>query len=550
MARQILILFLLTSSLTLFGQSLDQFKKDFHNALDEKFSAAELNEMFTEHSTFLTPHSDVTQLSANVKGQPIEIYPLADFRSDKLYIDNIYRLVNSNNSNHRILAYLVIAGSGDTTFETQLLRAIKNEKDKGCLIWSGMALLHLKTNHTTALFDFLVENETFGDAHMLPLFIKLNKDSLQQTAYQRIDSDNPTARILAVQMLSYTELNSKTEALLLKAIKEWDMNAKGYAIHSVKELQMGNLLEVFRPLLDNSKIRSIALQALANSPTELDGQYLFDIAIKQDTLSEDLLDAFYESRNIASLKYWLQLTYTKPMPEKYYFSVSSQPLIFDDRILGELQIALQNSKNTEILGELVRALGGRSDEISTDILLNLLNHEDSTVRYWAATALRGNHSLEVLSSVLKLLRQPARREVSLTELVIENKIDTLQALYENIYKTEQSLDWQRSSIEYLSTFPSSDHKEIFKRILKDQKVDTFIKRSAALGLGRLKDKSSVDLIISVCREESEASDYNAQTFLIALSMIKGHKAKYEISKYKDSEEQMVRELVAEILDLW
>jgi len=551
MTRNILTLILFICSLTTFGQSIEDFKKDFGKALAKNFSEKELNDMFRTHSTFLTPHSDVTQLSANLKGQQISLYPLADFKNEKLYKDNIEKLLNSKNSNQRILSYLVIAGSGDTSFENALLKKIKEEKDKGCVVWSGMALLYLNTNRTTPLFDFLVENETFGDAHMLPLFIKLNKDSLQQTSYMRINSDKPMAKILAAQILSSTQLNSKTEELLKKAVKEWDINIKGYAIYSVAQLQIGNLLETFKPLLDSSQTRRISLEALANSTSENDRQYLYDLVNKQDTVSEELLDCFYKSKNISNLKYWLRVLYTKPIPEKYYFSVTDkQTLVRKDTVLIDVQTALEKIKNAEVLGELVRALEGRTDDKSTYILLTLLTHENSTVRYWTARSLKGNYSPKLISKLPELLNKFSTRVVSLTDLAIDNNLDTLQSIYENIYKNELERDWQRSSIEYLSTFPKDRHKEIFKKILQNKEEDTFIKRDAALGLGKLKDESAVDLIISACRQESEGSDYNAQTFLVALGMIKGDKAKAEIEKYKDSKEEGVRELVANILKEW
>lgn len=552
LTRNILTLILFICSLTTFGQSIEDFKKDFEKALDKNFSEKELNNMFRTHSTFLTPHSDVTQLSANLKGQQISLYPLADFKNEKLYEDNIEKLLNSKNSNQRILAYLVIAGSGDTSFENALLKKIKEEKDKGCLVWSGMALLYLNTNRTTPLFDFLVENETFGDAHMLPLFIKLNKDSLQQTAYMRINSDKPMAKILAAQILSSTQLNARTEELLKKAVKEWDINIKGYAIYSVAQLQIGNLLETFKPLLDSSQTRRISLEALANSPTEKDRQYLYDMVNRQDTVSEELLDCFYKSKNISNLKYWLKLLYTKPIPEKYYFSVTDrQTLVRKDTVLSDVQTALEKVKNAEVLGELVRALDGRMDDKSTDILLTLLTHENSTVRYWTARSLNGNHSPKLIIKLPELIKNPITREVSLTELAIENKLDTLQSIYYNIYLTDQSQDWKRSSIDYLSNFPLEKHKEVFRKILQDKSEDFFVKQNAALGLGRLKDKNSVDLIISVCREEAtKESDFNARVFLVVLSMIKTDKAKNEIIKYKDSKEQVVRELVADILKEW
>lgn len=61
MTRNILTLILFICSLTIFGQSIEDFKKDFEKAPDKNFSEKELNNMFHTHSTFLTPHSDVTQ---------------------------------------------------------------------------------------------------------------------------------------------------------------------------------------------------------------------------------------------------------------------------------------------------------------------------------------------------------------------------------------------------------------------------------------------------------------------------------------------------------
>ena len=189
----------------------------------------------------LTPHSDVTRFSEMLQGHEVSVFPLYNFKNEKLYRDNISKLLNSKNPNQRILAYLSIASSNDTSKEDILLERIKTEKNKGNLVWAGMALLYLKCNHTTELFDFLVKNENFGDAHMLPMYVQLDKDSLQQTAYNRIDNNDIKSKILAAQLLAVTPLNSKTDALLKLAAESWDMNIKGYAIYSVKELQMGNL---------------------------------------------------------------------------------------------------------------------------------------------------------------------------------------------------------------------------------------------------------------------------------------------------------------------
>jgi len=377
------------------------FKIDFAKALHDKFSEGELNKMFNTYSGLLTPHSDVTQLSERLRGHIISEYPLSDFKKEKLYIDNIGYLLNSHNAYQRILSYLVIASSGDVSKESILLKKIKIETQKGNLIWAGMALLYLNCNHTTALFDFLVKNEDFGDAHMLPLFIKLNKDSLQQTAYNRINGYDPKAKVLAAEILSVTPLNDKTEQVLKNAVVTWDFNIKGFAIYSIKELRIGDLLDIFKPFLDSLKTRAITLEALANSPTKKDRDYLYDLVVKQDTVREELLDCFYKSKRVDNIEYWLKLLCTKNIQKNYVFFVFQQPTIATDTILPELQTALLNIKDPEILGELVRALAGRTDDKSVDIMIGLLQNNNSTVRYWTAKTLEGNPSTRLKSSKIQ-----------------------------------------------------------------------------------------------------------------------------------------------------
>ena len=235
MIKTLLFSLIIFTTKSAFGQNkMEAFKVDFSKALNKNFSEKQLNIMFREYSELLTPHSDATRLYEALQGHEVSVFPLYNFKNEKLYSDNIIKLLNSKNPNQRILAYLCIASSDDTSKEDILLERIKIEKSKGTLIWAGMALLYLKCNHTTELFDFLVKNEDFGDAHMLPMYVQLDKDSLQQTAYNRIDNNDVKSKILAAQILSVTPLNSKTEALLKLAVVSWDMNIKGYAIYSVK----------------------------------------------------------------------------------------------------------------------------------------------------------------------------------------------------------------------------------------------------------------------------------------------------------------------------
>lgn len=547
----IITIFLLTFYAKVQSQDLTNFKNDFKLSLDKAFNEKNLNDLFSKYPHLLTPQSDITQLTSNLKGETLYTFPLSDFKNDNLYKENIDNMLNSDNSFQRIFSYLIIGASNDITKEDILLNKLKTEKEKGNLIWCGMSLLNLKTKHTTEIFDFLVENENFGDAHMLPLFVKLDKNSLQETAYKRYNSENLKAKILAIQILSQTGKNPETEKIVLDAVKNWDMNIKGYAIYTVKELQMGNLLETFKPFLDNDKTKKIALQALANSPTISDNEYLKSLTTQKDSISDELLDCFFESKKIENIKFWLELLKTKKVSSDYYFSVPNNRLIYSDELLPNIQNTLIECKNEKIIEELVRALQGRNDIESTNILIGFLKHQNSSIRYWSADALKGNKNQKILDILPNLINDEEYRTTALVNLLIENNINNQQSTFEKIYKNSgEDLDWERSSIEYLTSYPLEKYKELFKKILKNEKSDFSIRYDVALGLGRLKDITSVDLLIKVCEETRKESDLNSRTYLEALAMIKGEKAKKEIETFLNSDEDVVKELASELLKKW
>ncbi len=527
---------------------MEKFKVDFEKALSEDFSADELNEMFRVYSSFLTPHSDVTQLWSQSTNGNSEAYPLFEFKEDKLYIDNIDFLFTSQNTNHRILSYLLIASSYDKTYEEKLLEKLKEETEKGAIIWSGMALLHLGTDRTTPLFEFIVENENFGDSHMIPLLFNLQTDSLINTAFNKIESEDVKSKILAAQILSKSEPTPEVEEALKKAVKEWDIGIKGYAIYSLKELQIGNLLPTLEPLLDSTQTRRIALEALGNSNTREDLEYFNNLFEGKDSIPKDLLDCLFKSKNIKNTRLWLRTLTDKKLPEKYFFLASEQPLLFSDDILPNLQETLIDCDNSGAKSNLVRALKGREDNESVNVFIRLLKDDNSTVRYWTAHTLKGTTSEKIIQIVPELLQEEGLRTIELTNIAIENNIDTLQNLFDQIYESYKGGDWRRSSIEYLSYFPKPRHKEIFRSILEEDNGDSFIKRNAAIGLANLNDTGSIELIYKAMKEESEASDYNAQVYLIALGKMNSERAKSIIEEYKDSDEEFIRELVNKILN--
>jgi HEAT repeat protein len=550
MKKYIIILVSFLISFASFGQNFDDFKKDFKKATETEFSESELNEMFRTYSNLLTPHSDITQLTASFKNERIVQYPLSEFKETDDYKNNIQTLINSENQNQRLLSYLVIAGAGDKNYEKTLLEKLKTEETKGNLIWCGMALMYLQTSHTTSLFDFLIENENFGDSHMIPMYFQLNKDSLQNTAYNRINSTNLKAKVLSAQLLSKTGKNEKTEKLLLDAVKNWDYNIKGYAIYSVKELEMGNLKEAFIPLLDSTKTRPIAIEALANSPTKEDMDYLKQLASSEKVVSKDILNGFLESTNPESVKYWLELVSSREIPEKYYFNTLRKPLLFSDELLNDVQTTLKMTKHLTIQKTLIKVLEGREDSVSEEILLNYMDNEDSSVRYWTVDALKNTKSKIVIEKLIELLKKPGKRVSPITHILINNEIDSLQNIYRDIYNTYESSEWKRTAIEYLSKFPTEEDKGIFKDVIYNDDSGFSMNRNASIGLANLNDKSSIDRIIEISEKEREGSDGNCQAYLRALSKIKGEKAKKYILSFENSESEYISEFVKEIIAEW
>ena len=370
----------------------ESFPKAFEQVIKADFSDEEFENFFSKYSDVIDADDGVAKALSGSERPDKSLYPLYDFKSSKLYQDNIDKLLVSANPNLRLLAVKLIGASGDISREDALLTKLAIEDKPGIVVWAGMSLMELKTNHTTELFDFLVKYEDFGDAHMIPFYFGLDRNSIQKTAYERIDSKNDKAKILAAQALSVTEPNAKTEQILKQAVDNWDVKIKGYAISSINELRIGNLLRILQPLVNVPETRGISLAALANSPTETDRKYVIGIAEEQQTISLDILNALFYSKNIENLKYWLRSLYSKKIPADYDIYINEQPLLESDELLPDLHRALQKVTDPKILAQLVEALRGRTDDESISIVVSLLTHADQSVRYFAASVAKDNPS--------------------------------------------------------------------------------------------------------------------------------------------------------------
>lgn len=532
------------------SQTYQGYIEEFKKAVGSKFSEDDLNQIFRDYSGYVMTGVDTTELANAIEGRKTTYFPLAKLKNEPFYGKSISTLLQSSNPYQRVLGYITVASVGDNSFNDLLLKAAKGESFKDGKLWAGLALLYLKDSHTSDLFDFLVENEEFGDAHMLPFYMRLNKESLRRTAYEKINSKNQKAKILAIQSLSETGLTPKTEQVIREAIKSWDSSIKGYAISTVTALGMGNLKQLLAPLLKDESIREISLEALANSPTPADQEFLSTLIPSNSEISKDILDAYLKSPRKESVLKWLMLIRDNKVDSEYVFFVDDQPLLSSDSLLDAVKHTIRKTRNHNILRELPRALADRKDDESVNLLIELLSDSDSTVRYSAAVSLNGNKSSQLTKQLPNLIRNPNLRTVALTELLIQNNIDGLQDVYESLLEsdTKKSTDWYRSSLQYLAAFPRAKDRDLFRSILQSKK-DIFMKRFAVAGLGQLRDESSVPVIVQVLREEPP-NDLNAITYLVALGKIKGDSSKEIIESYKKSKNDSVRELVSKLLATW
>ena len=75
--------------------------------------------------------------------------------------------------------------------------------------------------------------------------------------------------------------------------------------------------------------------------------------------------------------------------------------VFDNE--NDMETKEKELVNEKIIEELVRALQGRNDIESTNILIGFLKHQNSSIRYWSADALKGNKNQKILDILPNLI---------------------------------------------------------------------------------------------------------------------------------------------------
>jgi hypothetical protein len=323
----------------------------------------------TGYFRVITPAMNTSPEFAKTMGQTLVTYPLAFLRSKPFYRPTITKLLHSKDMLNRLLGYMTVASAGDSSFNDVLWKASTTETDHDALFWVGTALLYLKDQHTSQLFDFLVKNEDFGDAHMLPMMLDQNKQSLQQTCYAKVSSPNIKAKALAVQLLATTGLNPQTDKAIRQAFVSMDGPAKGYAISAMKTLRMGNLKEMLLPTLQDKQLRGVAIAALMNSPTAEDGTCPDSLLIGNGEVPADILGAYLSSDNPENVRKFLILVRDRPIPSKieYRLMFSQSSLLASDQVFDQLKDTIRRTKNRQIVPYLSLSLAKRNDPESSSL---------------------------------------------------------------------------------------------------------------------------------------------------------------------------------------
>ena len=102
----------------------------------------------------------------------------------------------------------------------------------------------------------------------------------------------------------------------------------------------------------------------------------------------------------------------------------------------------------------------------------------------------------------------------------------------------------------MSKFPKEEHKGIFNDVIYNEDSGFSMNRNASIGLANLNDKSSIDRIIEISEKEREGSDGNCYYYLMALSKMKGTKAKKYILTFENSDSEYISEFVNETINNW
>lgn len=360
------------------------------NAAKVNMTPEQLLAFNRDYYKLIAPRNDPSEMMIKATGIRPPYFTLEKLRTEPFYRQTISSLIRSTNPQHRMLAYMTVASAGDGSFNDIIWKSISSETDPDAKFWQGTALLYLKDRHTSDLFDFLVANENFGDAHMLPLYMKLDKEALRQTAYEKIDSINVKAQVLAVQSLAVTVPNPKTERVVKECVAKMQGPAKGYGIYTMKAHKMGNLKEALAPLLTDKAVSGIAFAALLSSPTLEDRKFAESLALGTGEVPSYILSGYLSADDPEMTRKFLILIRDRPIPANYRFHGVMNSTLRAESLYSQLKDTIRKTKNRHVVPELILSMKRYNDPDATAMFTQLAADPDPEIRNAAQIMLGGN----------------------------------------------------------------------------------------------------------------------------------------------------------------
>lgn len=221
-------------------------------------------------------------MTPGLRIKPLDIgdYELQLFKNDTLYRNNISRLYQSSNMYQRAIAYELIERLIDTVFSNTIVSKMQNEKNELCSIRACYAATQIARKETTKIFDYIIDHEDFGDAHLLPMYLSMDTLSIINTSYERLSDKRKFGRICALQSMAMFDHSEKAGSIILKALNEWPDDEKGYAIAALGMNKSKKLKQYLEPYASNPKLKKIIIRTLQESDSREDKKFADELEKK------------------------------------------------------------------------------------------------------------------------------------------------------------------------------------------------------------------------------------------------------------------------------
>ncbi|MBS1782701.1 MAG: hypothetical protein JSS78_06525 [Bacteroidetes bacterium] len=260
----LIFIFLFFLATTAFSAVPYVIERSFKNCLDRRFAEKEFKQFY--HTL-----DSLERISVD----------FSEFKSYKIYTDNIGKLLNSTNYYQKGIAYRLVASLGDKEYNALLLERMNVEDNKFLKTLNVAAIMKLLPTQTTIAFDYLVDMNDFSNSPLLPLYLSMNEQSIIRTGYERIQDKRPRAKVFALQTLARFDTNKKVESLIVQALKEWEAGIKGYAVVALGVYKKGGYKDILAPYLKEPQLREVIIETLEHSESNADVIYAEELKRKR-----------------------------------------------------------------------------------------------------------------------------------------------------------------------------------------------------------------------------------------------------------------------------